>query len=117
MISPTSIDPTSQEIRILSLWQPWASFIAWRLKQYETRSWYTAYRGLIAIHAAKRQVDAEGLHLIDQVFQLSGSHQRGICEVKSYPLGAIVAVCELTDCRVMRHSHPQAIGTGIEIEA
>lgn len=41
-------------MRALSLWQPWASLLIWGFKQYETRSWQTAYRGPLAIHAAKR---------------------------------------------------------------
>jgi hypothetical protein len=40
-------------IRVLSLWQPWATLIAIGAKRFETRSWSTAYRGPIAIHAAK----------------------------------------------------------------
>ena len=46
------------EIRIISLWQPWASLIALNLKQYETRSWGAPYRGKLAIHAAKRPIDS-----------------------------------------------------------
>ena len=45
-------------IKLLSLWQPWASLCVWRNpedgkaeKQLETRHWSTEYRGLIAIHA------------------------------------------------------------------
>lgn len=44
----------STPLRCISLWQPWASAIALGLKQYETRSWQTPYRGWVAIHAAKR---------------------------------------------------------------
>lgn len=38
----------------LSLWQPWASLMAIGAKRYETRSWSTSYRGLVAIHAAQQ---------------------------------------------------------------
>ena len=41
------------EIRGLTLTQPWATLVALGLKSYETRSWDTGYRGLVAIHAAK----------------------------------------------------------------
>jgi hypothetical protein len=37
----------------LSLTQPWATLVAIGAKKFETRSWYTAYRGKIAIHASK----------------------------------------------------------------
>jgi hypothetical protein len=40
-------------MKALSLWQPWATLIALKKKQIETRSWRTTYRGPLAIHAAK----------------------------------------------------------------
>lgn len=40
-------------MKTLSLTQPWAQLIAVGAKQIETRSWYTAYRGPLLIHAAK----------------------------------------------------------------
>jgi hypothetical protein len=40
-------------MKALTLTQPWASLIALGLKTVETRSWYTSYRGPLAIHAAK----------------------------------------------------------------
>lgn len=40
-------------MKALSLTQPWATAIILGVKQVETRSWSTNYRGLIAIHAAK----------------------------------------------------------------
>ena len=43
-----------QEVRGLTLTQPWATLVALGLKRYETRSWDTGYRGLVAIHAAKK---------------------------------------------------------------
>jgi hypothetical protein len=43
----------------ISLWQPWATAIALGSKRIETRPWATAYRGPLAIHAAKRCVKAE----------------------------------------------------------
>jgi activating signal cointegrator 1 len=49
-------DQTRRKVELmkaLSLTQPWASAIMLGYKKIETRSWYTKYRGLIAIHAAK----------------------------------------------------------------
>lgn len=40
-------------MKALSLTQPWATAIALGVKQYETRSWSTSFRGVIAIHASK----------------------------------------------------------------
>lgn len=46
--------------KAITLWQPYASFIAWGIKEYETRSWQpsalTLRRGqTLLIHAAKRK--------------------------------------------------------------
>lgn len=42
-------------MKALTLWQPWASLIAFNEKNIETRCWTTAYRGELAIHAAARR--------------------------------------------------------------
>jgi len=40
-------------MKALSMTQPWAQALFIDLKHYETRSWSTAYRGMLLIHAAK----------------------------------------------------------------
>jgi hypothetical protein len=85
------------EIRLLSLHQPWASLIAAGIKQIETRHWQTPYRGLIAIHAAKRRIDDNGLKLLSNV----------ATNLHTLPLGAIVAVATLTDCSIMAEENGQ----------
>jgi activating signal cointegrator 1 len=40
-------------MKTITLTQPWASFVAFGVKNIETRSWTTSYRGQLAIHAAK----------------------------------------------------------------
>lgn len=45
-------------VRAISLWQPWADLVARGLKGYETRSWNISYRGIIAIHAAKKKLNS-----------------------------------------------------------
>ncbi len=40
-------------LKAITVHQPWASYIESGAKRYETRSWRTGYRGLIAIHAGK----------------------------------------------------------------
>lgn len=42
-------------MKIVTVLQPWATLLALGIKQYETRSWKTNHRGLIAIHAAKKR--------------------------------------------------------------
>jgi hypothetical protein len=41
-------------IKAISLWEPWASLMAYGAKICETRSWSTSHRGPLAIQAAKR---------------------------------------------------------------
>ena len=79
----------STELTAITLHQPWASLIAAGKKHYETRSWSTDYRGLIAIHAAKKLHEDESLI--------------SLLEFPAFPisLGAIVAIAELTDCILM----------------
>lgn len=86
-------------VKIITLWQPWASLVALELKRYETRHWETNYRGKIAIHAAKRHIDPDGKYVIQQVHNLTGGKAPRIRG--DYPLGAIVAIADLTDCLKM----------------
>lgn len=92
-------------MKVISLWQPWASLIALGLKQIETRSWPTTYRGPLLIHAAKKwNRELEKLWckwmpntaVIEQSVVASYAVR---CDV--VPLGAIVCQCELVDCREM----------------
>lgn len=41
-------------MKLISLWEPWGSFMALGFKQYETRHWTTSYRGTLGVHASKR---------------------------------------------------------------
>lgn len=41
------------ELRVLTVRQPWASLLVRGAKRFETRSWSTGFRGLLAIHAAR----------------------------------------------------------------
>ena len=40
-------------MRVLTLKDPWATMIPMQVKKYETRSWYTSYRGSLLIHSSK----------------------------------------------------------------
>jgi activating signal cointegrator 1 len=96
------------EIRLISLWQPWASLAATNLKEVETRHWETNYRGWVAIHATKRPV--RGLE-VGQIYHQCRSRGGGVEEIaaldqvlaksKELPLGAILALVRVTDCAVM----------------
>lgn len=85
-------------MKILSLWEPWASAMALGYKSWETRSWATNYRGPLAIHAAKNTTaikDPTPLELSDLASELCGVK---LGFPQSWPLGSIICVVELHDC-------------------
>src|SRR5215469_12189740 len=45
----------SRIIKVISLWEPWATAMRRKLKKNETRSWWCGHRGWLAIHAAKKE--------------------------------------------------------------
>lgn len=67
-------------MKALTISQPHAGLVAWRLKWVENRTWATSYRGLLAIHAGK-----ESKYLTSQ-------------ELKAYDTGAVIATCKLIEC-------------------
>lgn len=73
-------------MRGLSLIQPWAQLVADGRKTWETRSWSTRYRGLVAIHASGRMT----------VDDCAAARYFGY-EPRALPLGAIVAVARLEE--------------------
>lgn len=40
-------------MKLITLWDPWATLMALSAKKIETRHWKTDFRGPVAIHAAK----------------------------------------------------------------
>lgn len=75
-------------MKALSLTQPWATAIVLGLKHWETRSWPTGYRGEVCIHASK------GFPRWAKDF----AEEMGL-DVASLPLGRIVCVAHLAECR------------------
>jgi hypothetical protein len=90
-------------IKALSLTQPWATLLSIGAKRFETRSWRTEYRGLVAIHAAKgypkwaRELTANDARFRDTLINA------GYYSVHELPLGVILAVGELVDCRLAHY--------------
>lgn len=82
----------------LSVTQPWASLIAWQAKRIESRSWWTAYRGPLAIHAAKdfprwaRELCHDEL-VIREALVFHGARR-----LADLPRGAVLATCRLVAC-------------------
>lgn len=88
-------------MKALTLTQPWASLIAIGAKQIETRSWFTKYRGPLAIHAAKSFPHWAQEFCLDEPF-FSAFKKAGIVHegnwITDLPLGQVVATCNLFDC-------------------
>lgn len=89
----------------LTLWQPWASLVG-RGKHHETRSWATNYRGQIAIHAALRKPVINNLPQQTQKLITEALGNNWLSEV---PLGAIIAVANLTDCKPVKNINTDQI--------
>lgn len=73
-------------MKAISLWQPWASFIAIGIKPFETRDWpppATLIGQRIAIHATKKAVNAD---------DREWAAKHGVADV---PLGAVVCTAIL----------------------
>lgn len=82
-------------MKLLSLWEPWATLMAIGAKRIETRSWSTPYRGWLAIHASEGGLAKAQLRevLADHVFadalsgvELKPGHilavvDQGLCDV------------------------------------
>lgn len=94
-------------MKIISLWQPWASLVACGAKRFETRSWKTPYRGRLAIHAAKTwSYQLYNICRTEPFKTVLGKHGLAVpCwnggklpRPVAMPFGAIVAVAELTSC-------------------
>lgn len=85
-------------MKILSLWEPWASCMAMSWKTWETRGWATNYRGPLAIHAAKNMSaikDLTPIELEDLAKEICGVD---LNLPKCWPLGSILCVVDLVDC-------------------
>lgn len=79
-------------MRALSLWQPWATLMAFDAKRFETRSWATPYRGPVAIHASKNREELE--LCLEEPF-CSALKAGGIQKIGDLPFGAFVAIADL----------------------
>ena len=103
-------------MRAITLYQPWATLIALRLKRFETRHWATTWRGEIAIHAGAARTDWNDLQreldgyrngkytsgngsLADIYWQyLTGLLPAGGSLNEALPFSAVVCVANIVDC-------------------
>ena len=69
---------------VLSVRQPWASYIAGGLKSTELRTWSTDYRGWLWIHASK-QLDLDAM----EIYELAAA---------DFPTGGLIGIADLASC-------------------
>jgi activating signal cointegrator 1 len=88
-------------MKALTLTQPWATLVAIGAKKIETRSWFTRYKGVLAIHAALGLNDLTEADL-ESYFTREpfASHLKAACYTKAIhlPRGAVVAIGFLDHC-------------------
>lgn len=94
-------------LKIISLWEPWATLVAIGAKRIETRGWSTDYRGPVAIHATLSGMGHEDTFAIcarepfltvlkkDRIL-LAGMSRRQVYH--AFPHGKIIAIANLADC-------------------
>lgn len=94
----------SQRIKCITLWQPWASLMFCG-KMFETRSWKTAVRGRIYIHAAVtlqgiKEVMSWPAHLQDDRVAIENALKTIGIEnwLNDLPRGKILGHGHLRDC-------------------
>jgi hypothetical protein len=77
-------------MRVLSLWEPWATLMALRLKKFETRDW-AGSRGVTAVHAAKKKFNPAdyGPAFIEQL-KVDG------VDLKALAYGCVVCIVDFT---------------------
>jgi hypothetical protein len=93
------------ELLAISLWQPWAHLIAIGAKRFETRSWSTTYRGLMAIHAGKKWTSRMAAQCLEEPFLSILSKDEPTFRLRaeanaadlSFAFGAVIAIADLVE--------------------
>lgn len=79
-------------MKVITIREPYASLIEDGIKQIETRSWKTNYRGKLLIHAGKSKVTKS---------ILDNEKLMALVKNKNFNYGKIICECELVDCIYM----------------
>ncbi|MEM6280554.1 MAG: hypothetical protein AAF787_00055 [Chloroflexota bacterium] len=108
----------SQKYRVLTLWQPYATFIAMGLKKFETRSWNPITQlppkprlqpgEIIMIHAAKRKLETYEKSLLGSKALANALMATGRV-MPVLPYGAIVCACRFIDAHPTDEFQAQGI--------
>ena len=93
-------------MRVITLWQPWATWILWGWRTIETRTHnrFACLKGeLIGIHAGKK-FDHNAIGMAQEYLTTERivKHNESI-----YPLGYIIATAQVTDARRLDFIHSE----------
>jgi hypothetical protein len=86
--------PDTTTYKAISLHEPWASLIGEKIKNYETRSWATNFRGDLIICAAKRKDSSQR----STYLYLRDKHNLNVGDFDSLRFGCAIALVTLSDC-------------------
>jgi activating signal cointegrator 1 len=84
-------------MKCLSLTQPWASLVVLGAKHLETRSWQTAHRGPLAIHASRAFPPASRALVRTAPFRAILA-AAGIHDWRELPTGLVIGTVEIVSC-------------------
>ena len=87
-------------MKALTIKQPWAHLITIGRKTIETRTWYSSYRGPLAIHAG-RSGDWMAMGFL-------ASHRPDLVPTDDYAKGVITATADMVDCRPLATADEEA---------
>ena len=102
-------------LRALTIKQPWASLLVAGIKTVENRSWTTAHRGPLAIHAGAARERNAAQMIVDCLGRdLTASERVRWLLDADLPQGQVLGVVELIDVVPVEQTHegesPWAIG-------
>ncbi|MCC6546187.1 ASCH domain-containing protein [Candidatus Sumerlaeota bacterium] len=93
-------------MKVISLWEPWASLVAMGVKMHETRHWKTNYRGPLVIHAAKRKADRASLLFFSRIPRTATV---AALFDRELAYGKAVCLVDLVDCIPTENVSPHVI--------
>lgn len=86
-------------MRAISIWQPWAQLVIAGIKRIETRSWSTAHRGTLVIHAGlggtTKRVPSAVLERWAVELGIT------VADFRHLPRGVLLGTVEVVDCRMV----------------
>ena len=94
-----TFESISENMKAISIKQPWAYLIAAGVKDIENRSWKTNYRGTVLIHTGAKymkMINPNNIFTNEQWNYLSDTQKRLV--MSSLPTSAIIGSMEIVDC-------------------